>query len=161
VTEHPIEATLVPAPESQGCVKVLALTAARIIIHLVVFSLVVLVLVSNVGVFTRFFEQENLKLPAITVLIINLSYRMKFHGYVIVPALLLIDASALLLLQLPSRPWRFLARIWFSGVLVGASMLLAIALVAMSIPIDTLLPPDQQLFPIEPPAEDLPAADNP
>jgi len=155
--EEPVQAVVVPAGESrQGCLKIGALTMARFCVHFVVLLMVVLVLVSPVSVFIRFFEQENLKLPAMTVLMVNLSYRLRFHSYIIIPALLFIDFCLLLVLQIPARPWRFLARIWFSSVLVGAFLLLALCMFAMAIPIDATLPPDQRVIVPNEPVEVMP-----
>lgn len=81
-----------------------------------------------------------------SVLIVNLSYRLNSHGYVILPFLFFIDACALLLLQLLPRPWRFLSRVWFSGVLLGAILLLVMALFGMALPLDLLLPADKQVL---------------
>jgi hypothetical protein len=157
MADQPFQAEAIqPHEPKQGCLKVLSLTACRLFIHFMVLLLVVAVLVTPVRVFMRFFEQEDLKLPAITVLIVNLSHRMRFHSYIIVPALLFIDAFMLLLLQLPPRPWRFLARAWFSAVLLGAILLLAATVFAMVIPIDQMLPADARVFTLEPPMDPLP-----
>lgn len=101
------------------------------------------------------FEEEDAKLPAASVLIINLFYHLRFHGYVLLPVLLFLDACALLLLQLLPRPWRFLSRVWFSGVLFGAILLLATALFGMAMPLDILLPPEKRVIARQERVEDV------
>jgi hypothetical protein len=147
MVEQPIEAAVVPASEPhQGCLTIGALTTARLLVHFVVLLVVISVLVGPVRMFMRFFEQEELKLPAITVLIVNLSYRMHAGYVVIIPVLLAIDACILVALQLSARPWRFLARVWFSSVLVGAILLMALTVFSMAVPIDARLAPGTRFF---------------
>ena len=147
MTNSSIDAVIVPAREApQGCLKIFALTVARLLVHFLAMLLVVWALLSAVRVFLVYFEEEDAKLPAISVLIVNFSYRLRFHGYVILPFLFFIDACALLLLQLLPRPWRFLSRVWFSGVLFGAILLLVMSLFGMALPLDILLPPEKRVI---------------
>jgi hypothetical protein len=147
MVEQDIQAVAVhPHNKPQGCLKDIALTAARIFVHFVALLLVFWVLVSPVHLFIRVFDQEDLKLPAATLLIVNMAYGMSGYFYIVIPGLLLIDAIVLAVLQLPPRPWRFLARIWFSGVLLAAFALLALSVFAMAVPLDALLPPESRMF---------------
>lgn len=146
MTKQPLDAVVLPAREaSQGCLKITALTAARLFVHFLVLLLVAGAFLSAVRICITYFEEENAKLPALSVLIVNLSYHLSSHGYLILPFLFFLDACILLLLQLLPRPWRFLSRVWFSGVLFGAIVLLVMALFGMALPLD-VLPPDKQIL---------------
>jgi len=145
--EPPLDAVVIPAREApQGCLKIAALTAARLLVHLSVLVLVLAVLLGPVLTFQRYFEEQSLKIPAITVLLINLSRRLASYGYLIIPGLLLMDMFLLIVFQVLPRPWRFLSRMWFSACLCGAVLLLVLSFFAVAVPIDVLLPRDKQVI---------------
>ena len=159
--EQPLQAVVLPGQEPpQGYLKITAVTAARLCVHFVVLVLIFFVLVGPVQTFMHYFEQEDLKLPAMTVLVALAARRMNTHFFVILPALLVMDFVTLLVLQFPPRPWRILARLWFVGVLLAAFLFLVLGMFAMAIPIDANLKPGERVFPYEEAAASIIEAGN-
>jgi hypothetical protein len=157
--EEPIDAIVVPHDGRQGCLRVAAVTAARLSVHFLILVVIFAVLVQPIRVFDEFYQQENLKIPGPTVQLIYMSRRMNSHFFVIVPGLLLIDALVLVALQSLRRPWRLLARIWFAMVLFVAFLWAAFALFCMAVPIDARFPPDARIILPDAPAEPNPNAE--
>jgi type II secretory pathway component PulF len=93
-----------------------------------------------------FFEQHGTRLPIVTQQVLSISERMNSHWLLIIPGLIVIDGVVLLGLQLLKRPWRFLARVWFSAAILGAFVLVSWSLLVIAIPIDAILAPDQQVL---------------
>lgn len=124
----------------------LLLTAARLAIHFFVLLVVFVVLCKPVISFKHFFEQYDTKLPVTTHHVLHLSDRMNSHFHVIIPGLIVIDGVALLGLQLLKRPWRFLARVWFSAAILGAFVLVSWSLLAIAFPVDSILTPERQVL---------------
>ena len=134
------------AADRGDVLRSLLLTAARLAVHFFVLLVVFIVLCKPVISFRHFFEQHGTRLPIVTHQVLSISHRMNNHFFVIIPGLMLIDGAALLGLQLLKRPWRFLARVWFSAAILGAFLLVSWSLLVIAVPIDAILPPQQQVL---------------
>ena len=83
-------------------------------------------------------DNKDIKLPAMTFAIYRLYRWMAFYWFMCLPALLVFDALVLAGLEsLPARS-RWLARAWFSSVLVGILCFLAYIYAATVVPLAAL-----------------------
>jgi len=121
-----------------GCAAVAACTAGRLLVHIVALFLLISVLCSGFPVAWRFFEQKDIKLPAMTFAVYHLYRWMAFNWFWCVPAFLTLDTVVLAGLEsLPARG-RWLARAWFSAILVAILCFLAYIYAATVVPLTVL-----------------------
>jgi len=145
----------------RGCLPLAALTAGRFCVHLFAIFVVLAVLCSGYPVAWRLFEKENLKVPAITAEIYTLSFRATHYSLLSIPAtlaFLFFDTLLLAWLESRSERWRWLARFWFSSVLVAALTFVGVVFAAAMAPIAILAPlPDESAMDENPDSGQPPA----
>jgi hypothetical protein len=124
----------------RGCLVIGAITAGRLAMHVFALCMLETLLCSGVPTMWRFFEETNLEVPAITALVYRCYHWMVFYWFWAIPAFLLFDAGVMASLEALSARWRWLARIWFSSVLVAALVLMAIMSMSVIVPIEQLVP---------------------
>ena len=99
-----------------------------------------LVLIALLGVvprFDRMFAEFGIKLPVVTVLVIQLSRSLIHYGIILIPLAILLDGGILFLLSRVEPRW--LSRVWFFGVLLIAGCLLLLTAIGLSLPLMTVM----------------------
>jgi hypothetical protein len=122
-----------------GCLLGLLITIGRLVVHLFVVLLIFGALCGAYMGASQFFDQEDTKLPIISQWVYGWSYRMNHHFHVLIPGFLLVDAIALAGLQFLPKPFNWLARAWFSAVLVAAAIGLTMVSFAIAIPLRAMV----------------------
>jgi type II secretory pathway component PulF len=123
-------------PETPGrrALRALLLTPVHLLGHFVALLAVSVFLVRIVPFFLAVYEDADVLLPPVTIWVIELSHFFVDYWYLFLLALLFLDAPLLLALNwLPERR-RWIARVWFSLVLVAALMFLFCGGFAATIP---------------------------
>jgi hypothetical protein len=107
------------------------------LVHCMAAVVVMLVLIGGIPRFIKVFEDYDAELPAATILIINLSELAVNYWYTFLIPLAL-DCLLLIGLSLAPPKVRWLARAWSGLVLTFAFLLLAFALLAVSLPFERI-----------------------
>lgn len=87
-----------------------------------------------VPVFDKMFMEFGLKLPVLSVLLINLSSFLTRYGLVLIPIGVLLDGGMLCLLTLGVGIPGWLRSLWCYGVLIIAGVLLLLVVVGIFLP---------------------------
>lgn len=107
------------------------------LVHCMAAAVVMLVLIGGIPRFIKAFEGYDVELPAATVMIISLSDMAVNYWYTFLIPLAL-DCLLLIGLSLAPPKIRWLARTWSGLVLAFAFVFLAFALLAVSLPFESI-----------------------
>ena len=140
ITHPPSNAMKDKIPQHENSLaRSIVWTVCTTFAHFLAAVVLLIVMWRVVPRYIMIFEDFDVKLPATTQLLIQLSNLTANYWYLFFPLGLLTDAAILFILsRLPARA-RWLATAWFVAVLLAAIVFLAFASVALFIPLMGLI----------------------
>ena len=127
------------SPVENPILRSLGWTAWMLLTHFVAAMVLLAVLLAVVPRIVVIFEDLDAELPAMTVLVINLSRVVPGYWYLALPLGLAVDAALLFgLSRLPAEA-RWLGTLWASLVWMAALLLLGLIVVAVFLPLQGLM----------------------
>ena len=126
-------------PRKTSLARSLAWTAWMLLAHFLAAVALIVALVRTVPQFLKLFEDFDAAMPTMTELVIRLSHVVVQYWYLLVPLVLVVDAAVLLGLRLLPGKAKGLSTVWAVLVLVAAILLLGFIVLAVALPLQTLI----------------------
>jgi len=130
-------------PESsfapQGCFAEILRIVGTLMVHFFTLLLVLVVLVRVVPTFICIFAEFDTELPQATQFVITLSRFVVNFWFLALPLVLLVDTTFVLLLRTTRATRLWLLPLWCNLWLLGVILLLFVVVVAISVPMETIV----------------------
>lgn len=126
-------------PQRESPVSRLIGSAAILAAHFFTVVLLLLVFVKVVPLYTEFFEQSEVQLPAATQLVIRTSWTVVMYWYLIIPLGMVVDGAIVLLLSRFSSKGSWLLSLYSHMWLLAVIVLLFAASVTLVMPLVSLV----------------------
>ena len=122
--------------------KAVLFTPVRVFAHFIGVMTLVTVCVKTAQDYAEVFFQADARIWIVTGNVISFSDWIVRYWFLLVVALIVVDAPMMFALQLLPARWRWTERLYFSGFLVVVLLAIAFIAMALSMELGSIIPPE-------------------